>query len=184
MRIVLIRHGRPDINRDRRISPRELSTWLAEYRLANVTSSPAGRAIEAATSSELIVCSQLVRSIDSAKMLGVDSHIKESLFDEVGLPSFSSKYPLMRAGTLSVIARFLWHIGFNTGCESKREAKVRAQSCASRLHELASLHNSVALVGHGMMNILIAQRLRRIGWSSSVAMPWQGYWYVVMLTRE
>lgn len=184
MRIALIRHGRPDINRDRKITPRELSTWLTDYRLANVTSSPAGHAIEAATSSEWIVCSQLVRSIDSAKMLGVDPHVKESLFDEVGLPSLSSTYPLMRAGTLSVIARCLWHVGLSTGCENRRKAKARAQLCALRLHELASRHNSVALVGHGMLNILIAQRLRRVGWSSSVAMPWQGYWHVVMLTRE
>src|SRR5438093_9970936 len=54
--------------------------------------------------------------------------------------------------------------GWSAGVESFKAARERAAKAASILTGHAEESGAVVLVGHGLMNILIARRLRASGW--------------------
>jgi len=77
------------------------------------------------------------------------------------------------------VFRIAWLFGFSARAESRADAVVRAREAAQRLVELARERGPVLLVGHGIMNRLIAEALlargavgpRRLGsgyWTSGV----------------
>lgn len=55
------------------------------------------------------------------------------------------------------------------------ESAVRAGIVAQELEALSRQKGSVLLLGHGIMNLLIAQRLRTQGWKS-LQVSGNGYW--------
>jgi broad specificity phosphatase PhoE len=60
--------------------------------------------------------------------------------------------------------RLIWLAGLSTSPESLSQAKTRARRAAQRLLELAQIEGRVLVIGHGIMNQLIANELRRRGW--------------------
>ncbi len=74
-----------------------------------------------------------------------------------------------------------WFCGWSQDAESFSEARSRAHRAADRLAELARVHGSVMLVGHGLMNALILRVLGRAGWHGSASHA--AYWSVVALER-
>ncbi len=73
------------------------------------------------------------------------------------------------------LARAAWFAGWADGVESFRDARARAASAAAILCEHAETRGAVALVGHGLMNILIAGQLRAAGWGGP-RLPSQRHW--------
>ena len=73
------------------------------------------------------------------------------------------------------LARAAWFAGWADGVESFRAARTRAASAAAILCEHAETRGAVALVGHGLMNILIAGQLRAAGWRGP-RLPSQRHW--------
>src|SRR5436190_24229252 len=65
----------------------------------------------------------------------------------------------------TALARFAWVCGWSAGVESFKSARTRAAEAARILIARAEAHGSVALMGHGFMNILISGRLRAQGWT-------------------
>lgn len=64
----------------------------------------------------------------------------------------------------AVMFRLLWLAGYSKNSESLDEAKKRALIAASRLDEISRKHGAVLLMGHGVMNRLIAKALGKQGW--------------------
>lgn len=62
------------------------------------------------------------------------------------------------------ILRCLWFSGYSDRCESLNNAKQRAKKAAEKLVDYAQEHQSVAFVGHGFINLLIAKELQKSGW--------------------
>ncbi|CAN8140204.1 hypothetical protein THIOSC13_1770033 [uncultured Thiomicrorhabdus sp.] len=55
--------------------------------------------------------------------------------------------------------------GYSKNSESLQEAKLRATEAVGKLKEIAYEHERVLFVGHGVYNRLLANELRKTGWS-------------------
>jgi len=167
IRIVLARHGRPAWDFRTPIAGHALAEWLRGEAEAPLAASPrpSPELEQFSRAAPCLVASPLRRSRDSARLLAPAAvPLIDPCFREAELPSgFGSGLrlrPLMWAG----IARSAWFCGWSDGVESFKAARDRAASAASLLTRHAEQFGAVVLAGHGLMNILIGQRLRAAGW--------------------
>lgn len=178
MQIILMRHGKPDIPETGNLSANEIHQWVKRYNAAPVTPEnlPPAEITTIARECNVVVCSDLPRSISSAEMLGVKTiHYAESLYQEMGLPYgkfFSPRLPPM---VWVVFFRILWHLGYSSNSESVRAAKRRVTEAVNKLICMANEHESVLLVGHGYLNRYIAKELQSFGWKGPTS-PGNTYW--------
>lgn len=178
MEIVLIRHGMPQIEADRRLSGAAFGRWVSAYNEAGIdaASVPSEEAVAQAKSCAFVVCSSLPRSSQSAKALGVhDVGACESMFREMEMPYANARFPRLSPGTWAVIFRLLWLLGYSANAESFRDARERSRQCAERLARLASEHGKVLFVGHGSLSWLVSRYLKRMGWAGPRKAP-RRYW--------
>ena len=178
MKIILIRHGKPVSQPQPPLSSADFGKWLSKYNEAsideNVLPNIATRQI--VESSEIIISSNLKRSIESVKELGITKkHIVDKIFDEVGMPYNSWVFPKMSPTLWIILNRTLWFLGYSKNCESYQDAKSRSIECAQKLQKIVKENQSVALIGHGFINRFIGKQLLYAGWRGS---KWQqsGYW--------
>lgn len=75
----------------------------------------------------------------------------------------------------AMIFRLCWLFGFAKNGEPIHEAKERARLGANYLSALANQHESVFLLGHGIMNRLIAKQLKSQGWKQTESTG-ESYW--------
>ena len=160
------------------MSPLLFSDWVNSYNAAGLctTSSPTNEVIKIASKCNALVCSELPRSIDSAKALQAkDITLSSAIFNEAGLPVSCWKFPALSPKAWAVFFRILWFFGYSRNSESFKEAKTRAREAANILKKLAEENSSVLFVGHGVYNRLIANELNATGWSGPKN-PGTKYW--------
>lgn len=177
MRIVLMRHGRSQIDARRWISAKEFGAWIAAYDTGSIHTGhrPPDSAIERAEQCPYVVSSDLARAIASAQALGRTVDLNDRLFREMAMPHGAWRFPRLPARVWTVAFRITWMLGYTPGTESFTQAKRRAHTCAERLIGLAEAHGSILLVGHGFMNRFIGLALKDRGWSSRER-PSSDYW--------
>ena len=166
MKIALVRHGKPDIALDLRVKAYELSHWLKAYDDVNLdpTHPPPEASVQIAQQCRVAICSDLKRSQQSAKMLGVEPIESDTIFRELELPYFTGYSPKFSLSTWAMALRLAWLAGFSRNSESLRDGKKRASAAAEKLIALANTHQSLIFVGHGMINHFIGKELRRQEW--------------------
>jgi broad specificity phosphatase PhoE len=154
MRIILLRHGRPDVSAKKRISSVEFAGWVDAYNASCLDTSlpPKPELVSVANSCSKVMCSTLTRSIESAQMLGIELYQSEACFKEAELPIFKIPLFIFKANIWLIIFRILWFFGVNRQAESFTDTKLRARSCAVKLQQIASSSDSVLFVGHGILN--------------------------------
>jgi broad specificity phosphatase PhoE len=173
-----MRHGKPKIDKQLRLNAAAFGAWVEKYNAAGVdiASQPPQVAIEQAKQSAFTVCSNLPRSLESAKALGIERlGVSDSMFREMDMPHAAWRFPELSVLAWSVIFRLAWAFGYSAGVESFKAAKERARSCAEHLASLASAHGVVLYVGHGLLNLFIAKHLKSMGWLCSEKPP-RRYW--------
>jgi broad specificity phosphatase PhoE len=176
MRITILRHGQPAFEPRKKVRAKDLEEISRSYDLSGVADTPPSDTSAALKDSKLVVCSHLMRSIESANALGFSEvHIKDPLFRETGIPHFRPGYLSLPINAKIAFSRFLWLFGISENGESRSHAKNRAELAAARLVELAEEHQDVLLVGHDFFNQLIARELRNHGWSGP-SKPGNGFW--------
>jgi broad specificity phosphatase PhoE len=179
MEIILLRHGKPDLSElSMHLSAHELSDWVKAYDRADLcdTLPPTEEALAYAASCRQVICSDLLRSRASAEWLGVtEVHGYERLFREAELPYARLPTPRMPIQLWAVMFRLLWLAGYSGNGESLRAAKRRACLGSLKLQEMAREHGRVMLVGHGVINHMIAGCLRKEGWQGP-RRPARGHW--------
>lgn len=178
MQITLMHHGKPNLPPPAKLTAGMLQAWLQSYNTSGICHQhrPPYETCHIASNSQVIVCSDLPRSLKSAAMLGLtDIHHIEPMFRELALPHAHFPSPRLSINTWITFFRMLWFLGFSPNCESFREAKLRAQICAQKLKELAKQANSVLFIGHGALNRLIAKELLVSGWRGP-RVPGKNYW--------
>lgn len=122
------------------------------------------------------VCSNLERSLESAKLLGVERiGVHSLMFREMDMPNAAWRFPTLSLQTWLVFFRLAWAFGYSANVESFKSAKERARSCATHLANLASTHGTVLFIGHGSLNWFVAKYLKRMGWLSAEKSP-RKYW--------
>ncbi len=168
----------PKVDRDRQLSAREFGRWVSEYNAAGIDGDcrPPRCAIEQANRCAFVVCSTLPRSLASAKALRLENiGTCEPLFREMDMPHANWPFPRLPLFAWAVFFRLLWALGYAADVESFEQARERARACAERLAELASVHGTVVLIGHGSLNWFIARHLKRMGWAGPKKSP-RKYW--------
>lgn len=169
MKISLIRHGRSKCIDNYRITCKEFSAWVEKYDYNGVfeENSYPKETIEKIAAANIVFTSDLKRAIESANILNRRVEIISlPVFRETELPApFAKIFGLkLNPKMWAVIFRCLWFIGYSKDCESFSYAKKRAEKAAKILVEYAQEHQSVALVGHAFINMLIGKELRKMGW--------------------
>ncbi|MDM5224755.1 histidine phosphatase family protein [Cytobacillus sp. NJ13] len=169
MEITLIRHGRSSLMENHRMNNREFKKWVKMYNHLGILEGEtcSSDAKEKGISASFLLTSDLKRSIESAKSINPSAKIQtDPLFRETELPIPAGKFPGMRLrpNTWAVLLRLLWLCGYSQGCESYRDAKLRAKQASLTLTSIAKEHHFAVLVGHGFFNLLIARELQKAGW--------------------
>jgi broad specificity phosphatase PhoE len=182
--ILLVRHGVPDCDHRSPIRGRDFARWVREYDAAPLDRTILPPAVLRARASavSLVVTSTMRRSLESARVIAPDhAVVSDPLLNEAGIPTALDVPLALRPLHWDAIARLAWLVGWAGGAESVVEARGRATDAATHLAGLAARHGSVMLVGHGMLNSLIARALRRAGWTGSGLT--RRYWGSVSLRR-
>ena len=174
MKITLLRHGKPDINIPKKLASNELADFIHRYNAVGVEekSNPSFDAIQVANTAHAIICSDLARSVTSAKKLTTKPiDVCNAMFKEAELPSASFGVVKLNPIWWFHIYRVLWFLGFSKNGESYTQTKVRARHAAQELTQISQHHGHVLFVGHGVLNYLIAKELKHFGWSGPKKSP-------------
>ena len=178
MKIIILRHEKPITPSLSKLSASEFSDWVNEYNAAGLcpTSKPTEYAQNYANKCKAIVCSELPRSIESAKALNNENIIlSDSIFNEAGLPIANWQTIKLSPKIWAVTFRVLWLLGYSRNSESFNEAKLRASEAVEKLTKIALEYESVIFVGHGVYNRMLSNELRRSGWSGPKS-PGSKHW--------
>lgn len=174
-KIILVRHGEPDVTIAGKISGAQIPSFLANYNQAPLKSSskPSER-LRYLADNATVVCSTLPRSIASAACCGVEPDIVDAIFCESIPPHFQSELLTLTPKSWLVLSRLLWMGGFSLHGEALHATKRRASKAANILLQEAQNHN-VILFGHGLFNIMIAKELRKKGYRGP-GIPAREFW--------
>jgi len=173
MKIILLRHGKPGVPVFGKLRACEFHQWIETFNLAplDFSSKPSTELVTIAKHCDTIVCSDLRRSIDSAKVLGIkDIHCIDTVFREFELPHAQFPSPKLPPGVWPVLYRILWFMGYAPNCESFTLAKQRAASAANILQNKAESNKTVLFVGHSLLNSFIGKKLVSQGWQGSIGL--------------
>jgi len=177
MEIVLARHGKPKLDRWAWVTPRQLADRIQVYNSADVLTAQAPpQTLKKAAKCGAVASSTLRRCVQSAQRVApCRTIVAEQLFCEAGLPHSEWRFPPLPLPVWFLIFRVAWSWGYSSNAEPLSAASARARTAAARLTELAQQHQSVFLVGHGIMTMLIARQLLLLGWRGPKR-PANGYW--------
>ncbi|MDG5472019.1 phosphoglycerate mutase family protein [Jeotgalibacillus sp. ET6] len=168
MNIYLIRHGKSTHTGSKRMTQQELRDWFEQYNQAGVREEERypPSTVKQISLAKAVLTSDLNRAIESAGFLQTEILLSDSLFREVDIPHLPKAFDTIRlkAHIWSIILRSLWFLGYSRECESLKEATNRAEEAAQMLIDHAQKCGTVALIGHGIFNRLIAKKLQAAGW--------------------
>lgn len=183
MNIILLRHGKPDVSLKGLLNAVEIKQLVAAYQLSTIQDAPPKYLYEQ-FNNYYVVCSDLPRSLKSANKIGFSqADYKDGLFSEADLPHFDQSKLRLPVTVWVIVLRVMWIFGFKKNGESFKQAKSRAQRAAIKLIALAEEHENIILVGHGLMNRLIAKQLSRLNWRGPVS-PGKKYWQFGRYKKE
>ena len=185
VRIILIRHGQPDIPISLRTSSKEFRKYIDAYEEAGLdpSSAPPEELQDLAAELTAVFTSGRKRSDDSARALAPRAElIADPLFAEA--PLASPPIPLLRMNVpkWAIMSRILWHAGFHPEMENYRRAKKRAVEAADILMKRAGEDGVAALVAHGYFNLIIGRELSRRGFQKSGSHRAR-FWNAVVYTQ-
>lgn len=165
-RIILVRHGRPDLPLRPRTSHHGFRDYIDAYEAAGLDpqSLPPQELSDLVKELNHIFTSDRPRSHQSARALAPHATLQaDPLFAEA--PLASPRIPLlkMRVPKWAVVARVLWHAGYHPEIENYRRARHRAARAADILMDKIRNGGSSVLVAHGYFNAMIGRQLRQRG---------------------
>lgn len=175
---MLARHGKPAWDFRTRIPGNALGEWVRGEADAPLdpSSRPSAELERLTRTANCVVASTLRRSRDSAQLLAPAARpLIDPCFREAELPSAFRSGLRLRPEMWAGLARSAWFCGWAAGVESFKSARERAATAAAVLTDRAKSCELIVLVGHGLMNILIGQRLRAAGWRGPL-WPSPGHW--------
>lgn len=180
MQITLIRHGKPILQASRWLAPCEMGQWIAAYdqALVETTAIPAA-SLAACSGATIIFASTLARATSSASALGYHAPRIEAVFREAALPFPLWRFPRLPAPLWAALFRLCWLLGYSRGADALTSITARAKSAGALLIAGAE-DGPVLLIGHAVMNRLVARELRAAGWLN-IGRHRTGYWGKVSL---
>jgi broad specificity phosphatase PhoE len=186
MRILLIRHGQPQIVLGPRTRHAGFAAYIHDYEEAGLSADnlPPDELRALVRELDHLFTSGRPRSQQSAAALGPHAElIADPLFVEA--PLASPRIPLlaMRVPKWAIVSRLLWHAGFHPGIETATAAARRAVRAADILIARAARTGGTALVAHGYFNWMIGRELSRRGFKRTGSHQAR-YWNTVIYERK
>ena len=186
IRIVLVRHGKPNVAPSRRITHKTFQDYIEKYERAGLDpkSPPPSWLVDLTRQARRVYASDRPRARDSARALAPHAELSlSSLFMEAQLKS--PKLPLvrMKPPAWAIIARLAWHAGHHGGIEDFRDAKERADKAVDMLADTAQEDGIAVLVAHGYFNAIVGRTLRKRGWRRYGGRHRAKYWNAVVYER-
>jgi broad specificity phosphatase PhoE len=174
--IALLRHGPLALEDEPWIAPQKFGAWIERYQHASIDSSDPPEQIKVIAAQSTIVCSTALRCVESAQRIAPGREIlADALYREAELPHSLWPRPRLPPVIWAGLFRAAWFGGFSAGAESYGEASLRARSAAQQLMVLARARGPVLMIGHGIVNLLIARQLLALGWRGPKR-PSTGHW--------
>ncbi|MGK9175990.1 phosphoglycerate mutase family protein [Yokenella regensburgei] len=184
MKIILLRHGKPDIETDHKYTADKMAQWIAAYDHSEVSEDPPAELISwLSTHHYPAVASPLPRAITSLNKLGIEPTVVDPDFREAQLPLINLLGLTLSPLTYAFWLRILWLAGFSAKVESRALAQKRAVQAADKLIKLAENNQSVLLMGHGIFNRMLGAELKKEGFSVS-GKTGKGYWHAVTYEKS
>ena len=185
MRILLVRHGEPDMKEYTSGKDGTYGEWLKKYNASGIRQEmrPPEELLKLIEDVDVLISSDLKRALDSARLLAGNKVIMQNpIFREFELPENKKKYPKFSPEIWSTIFRILWFTGYSNKSENFTDAKIRIKDSAEKLEDLAIKHSEIVLVGHGLMNRFIGMELKKQGWKKR-RNGGKGYWCYFEYTK-
>lgn len=177
MEIILMRHGKPTYTGPTKVTSDEMAEWIVQYNLADTgRDTPPEPSKLIASVAAQIISSPLPRTLSSLKALGREPDIIDDVFREADLPLFQIPGIKLSPAYWIFFFRIIWLCGMSHKVEPSGMAKKRAVKAAGILVSHAEQSKgSVLLMGHGVMNQLIARELISLGCKER-SRPGRKYW--------
>lgn len=189
MKIVLMRHGRPQLHlealKNERKSPAQTGTVIRDYEFSELdpTQQLPKASVHIANDCATTFCSPMHRAIGSVQMLNLANDVTiEACFSESAHPYLEWHWPKLKFFTWCFLFRVAWFFGFAKNGEAISLARQRAQISADKLTQAAQQEQAVLLLGHGFMNHLIASKLKHQGWQKTKSTG-RDYWSYIVLEK-
>lgn len=186
MKIILMRHGRPELDLDRlrrkKMAPIMVGQVVKDYEHSGLSdeSKPPSDAINISGACDRAYCSDLPRAVESIARLELDEIVFiNELFRESSLPYLKWGKPKLTFFTWCIIFRIMWLFGFAKNGEAIADAKERGRQCVDKLCQDAASNDMVLFLGHGIMNRLISSELKKQGWIKLSGSTEQYWSYVI-----
>lgn len=186
MKIILMRHGRPELDLDRlrseKMVPITVGQIVKDYERSGLSdgSTPPSDALNISGACNRAYCSDLPRAVESISRLGLDEKVLiDELFRESSLPYLKWSKPKLTFFTWCIIFRIMWLFGFAKNGEAIADAKKRGRQCVDKLCQDATSNDTVLFLGHGIMNRLISSELKKQGWNKLAGSTEQYWSYVI-----
>lgn len=171
MEITFVRHGPSCCQNQERCSAKQFKEWVKSYDRMGILQEPVVPldTIRKCQESSVIITSSLVRAVESARLLvsGIEKKtIQSKMFREAELPVIEGipSFIRLKPDSWAVLFRVLWMAGYGGKNETFPQARRRAEKASDTLMEYARIHGKVAVVGHGIFNMMIAKELIKKGW--------------------
>jgi broad specificity phosphatase PhoE len=167
-KIILLRHGEVNIKNYKNISANQFGKWIEEYNNSEIKPKIIKDDIQNIfNQADIIICSGLKRSIQSVEIFDQIPSSTEDIFNEAQLPYANWNLLKLHPKVWLVLFRILWFFGYSPNCESFKQAKQRTKQATQRLVELSKSNQTIVLIGHGIMNRLIAKELVLENWDNT-----------------
>lgn len=190
MKIVLMRHGRPLVHlesmRHERKSPAETGAVIRDYEFTDLDRQQIvpHRSLDIAHACTVTFSSDMQRAVSSTDMLGLKNIVtRDACFRESDHPYLTWQKPKLKFFTWCIIFRLAWFLGFAQNGESIKVGRERAQISADKLQQAAQKDGTVMLLAHGIINRLIAAKLKQKGWRI-IETTGHDYWSYIVLERD
>jgi broad specificity phosphatase PhoE len=150
-----------------------LAAWLESEGARGIAedAEPSRELVELVAASRHLLVSPLTRAQATANavldQLPVGSRPRAASvieLSEAPLPVLQVPRLRLPLGAWGSVCRISWFLGYTGSVESRRAAVARAHRVARQLSQLAP-SGPVTVIGHGIMNLLVARELRRLGWA-------------------
>ncbi|MBU2978750.1 phosphoglycerate mutase family protein [Alteromonas sp. C1M14] len=164
MRIILVRHGRPEKSDNKRVNSAGFANWVRNYNHSLVADDSRPITPLAADYGDYFtVSSDLPRAIHSSWVaLNKYPDLQSDLFREMDIPRFKLPFT-MGSWSWVYLNRALWMLGKKGRFESYLEARVRAKTAAMELIKIAQREERVIVFAHGYLNLHMRKHFRKKG---------------------
>lgn len=167
-RIIIVRHGKPALARDKSMDWRGYRLWWQKYDeggLADIQKIPP-RVKELAGEADIVISSTLRRAKETAVLCrdGQPADLFDEDLVEAHLPPPHWGALKFKPRAWGVWSRISWWLGASDDMESRADANIRCERMATKLEGHAAGGKTVFVTAHGWYNRMLSGALQRRGW--------------------